>query len=82
MTGYGKAVCETDNKKITVEIKTLNSKQTDINTRISGFFKEKDIEIRSLLSKELIRGKIDFTLKLLKFQVILTLINKIIEMIY
>jgi len=62
MTGYGKSVCEVGNKKISIEIKTLNSKQTDINTKISGFFREKDIEIRGLLSKEFLRGKIDMNL--------------------
>jgi len=62
MTGFGKSSCEVENKKITIEIKTLNSKQADINTRISGFFREKEIEIRNLLSNALVRGKIDFNL--------------------
>ncbi len=62
MTGYGKSVCELGNKKISIEIKTLNSKQTDINTKISGFFREKDIEIRGLLGKDFLRGKIDMNL--------------------
>jgi len=62
MTGYGKSVCEVGNKKISIEIKTLNSKQTDINTKISGFFREKDIKIRGLLGKEFSRGKIDMNL--------------------
>lgn len=62
MTGFGKSTCEVENKKITVEIKTLNSKQADINTRISGFFREKEIEVRNLLSNELVRGKIDLSL--------------------
>lgn len=62
MTGYGKAECELPHKKVTVEIKSLNSKQLDVNTRISGIFREKDIEIRRTISDRLIRGKIDFIL--------------------
>lgn len=62
MTGYGKAVSEYADKKITVEIKSLNSKQLDLSARISGIYREKEMEIRSLLSKELERGKIDFCL--------------------
>ncbi len=62
MTGYGKSGCELENKKISIEIKTLNSKQIDINTRISGFFKEKEIDIRNMLVTELIRGKIDLSI--------------------
>lgn len=62
MTGFGKSTCEVENKKITIEIKTLNSKQADISTRISGFFREKEIEVRNLLSNELVRGKIDLSL--------------------
>ena len=59
MTGYGKAVCEYENIKYTVEIKSLNSKQFDCGTRIPLVFKEKEIELRSLLSRELSRGKVD-----------------------
>ena len=62
MTGYGKAVSEYANKKITIELKSLNSKQLDLSTRISGLYREKEMEIRSLLSKELERGKIEFCL--------------------
>lgn len=62
MTGFGKAVCEYGNKKIVVEIKSLNSKQADISTRIAGLYREKDIEIRNELSQRLERGKIDFLL--------------------
>ncbi|MFH2094852.1 MAG: YicC/YloC family endoribonuclease [Bacteroidota bacterium] len=62
MTGYGKSLCEINNKKITLEIKSLNSKQLDLSTRIPGFYKEKEIEIRSIIAKELGRGKIDFAL--------------------
>ena len=62
MTGYGKAYCEINNKKIVVEIKSLNSKQFDLSTRISGVYREKDIEIRNLLVNRLERGKVDFSL--------------------
>jgi len=62
MTGFGKATCEYGNKKIVVEVKSLNSKQLDVSTRISGLYREKDIEIRNILSQQLERGKIDFSL--------------------
>jgi uncharacterized protein (TIGR00255 family) len=62
MTGFGKATCEYGNKKIVVEIKSLNSKQLDVSTRISGLYREKDIEIRNELSQQLERGKIEFAL--------------------
>jgi uncharacterized protein (TIGR00255 family) len=62
MTGFGKATCEYGNKKIVVEIKSLNSKQLDISTRISGLYREKEIEIRNELSQKLERGKIDLSL--------------------
>jgi uncharacterized protein (TIGR00255 family) len=59
MTGYGKSILETPQKKITVEIKSLNSKQADLNTKVPWLYKEKEIEIRNLISKKLERGKID-----------------------
>ncbi len=62
MTGYGKAECELSQKKVTIEIKSLNSKQMDLNTRISLVFREKDLEIRRELSDKLVRGKVDFIL--------------------
>jgi uncharacterized protein (TIGR00255 family) len=62
MTGFGKATCEYGNKKIVVEVKSLNSKQLDVSTRISGLYREKDIEIRNGLSQKLERGKIDLSL--------------------
>ncbi len=62
MTGYGNAVCEYDNKKIVVEIKSLNSKQLDLSTRLSSLYREKDIEIRNDISQKLERGKVDFSL--------------------
>ena len=62
MTGYGKASCEYGNKKITVEIKSLNSKQMDVSTRIASLYREKDIEIRNQITQKLERGKVDFAL--------------------
>ncbi len=62
MTGFGKATGEINNKKITVEIKSLNSKQADISVRMPSFYKEKELPLRSLISKNLQRGKIEFNL--------------------
>lgn len=62
MTGYGKASGIYNEKKIVAEIKSLNSKQADVSTRMAGLYREKDIEIRNLLIQELERGKIDFSL--------------------
>jgi uncharacterized protein (TIGR00255 family) len=62
MTGYGKAIAETPQKKITIEIKSLNSKQLDLNTKIPWLYKEKEPEIRNIISQKLDRGKIDFTI--------------------
>jgi uncharacterized protein (TIGR00255 family) len=59
MTGYGKADCEFQQKKITIEVKSLNSKQLDLNLKIPVFYKEKEFDIRNELSKELERGKVD-----------------------
>ncbi|MDO9579859.1 MAG: DUF1732 domain-containing protein [Bacteroidales bacterium] len=59
MTGYGKAIAETPQKKITIEIKSLNSKQLDLNTKLPWLYKEKELEIRNLISQKLDRGKID-----------------------
>jgi uncharacterized protein (TIGR00255 family) len=62
MTGFGKSECELPNKKITIEIKSLNSKQLDINSRLPSTYKAKDIEIRKLISTKLTRGKVEFNL--------------------
>lgn len=62
MTGYGKAVAEGSDKKITVEIRSLNSKSLDLNTRLPFLYKEKELEIRKLLSEKLQRGKVDFAI--------------------
>lgn len=62
MTGYGKATAELSDKKINVEIKSLNSKAMDLSTRIAPLYREKEIEIRSEIAKALERGKVDFSL--------------------
>lgn len=64
MTGFGKATLQLNGKKITVEIKSLNSRNLDINARIPSEYKEKEMEIRQLLAKELVRGKINFSIYL------------------
>jgi uncharacterized protein (TIGR00255 family) len=60
MTGYGKTVADITGRKLTIEIKTLNSKQLDLNLKIPGYFREKEWEVRSILTQRLERGKIDF----------------------
>ena len=62
MTGYGKATVELSDKKINVEIKSLNSKAMDLSARIAPLYREKEIEIRNEISKLLERGKVDFSL--------------------
>jgi uncharacterized protein (TIGR00255 family) len=62
MTGYGKHVIQLPTKKITVEIKSLNSKSLDLNTRVPSAYREKELSIRKLLATGLTRGKIDFNL--------------------
>jgi uncharacterized protein (TIGR00255 family) len=62
MTGYGKAIAETSQKKITIEIKSLNSKQLDLNTKLPWLYKEKEPEIRNMISQILGRGKIELTI--------------------
>ena len=62
MTGFGKASGEISEKKITIELKSLNSRQLDLNIRIPGVYREKEGEIRAELSKQLERGKIDFSI--------------------
>lgn len=62
MTGFGKAETICENKKVHIEIKSLNSKNIDISTHIAPMFLEKDLEIRTMLTERLKRGKIDFTL--------------------
>lgn len=60
MTGFGKSVVELPHKKITVEIKSLNSKQLDLSTRIPQQYRELEMEIRSEIARRLERGKVDF----------------------
>ena len=61
MTGYGKAVVTYKEKKINVEVKSLNSKQLDLNTRIAPLYREKEMEIRQMVAEALIRGKVDMS---------------------
>jgi uncharacterized protein (TIGR00255 family) len=77
MTGYGKAIAETPQKKITIEIKSLNSKQLDLNTKLPWLYKEKEPEIRNLVSQRLDRGKIDLSIYFdLLDEEVATIINK------
>lgn len=62
MTGYGKAVLDITGRKLTIEVKTLNSKQLDLNLKIPGYFREKEWEVRGILTQRFERGKIDFTI--------------------
>ena len=62
MTGYGKAVAELPDKKINVEIKSLNSKALDLSARIAPLYREKEMEIRNDIARALERGKVDFSL--------------------
>lgn len=61
MTGYGKSILNLPTKKITIELKSLNSKNLDLNTRIAGVYREKEVEIRRKLAQEVVRGKIDLS---------------------
>lgn len=62
MTGFGKSLIQLPSKKITVEIKSLNSKTLDLNARIPGQYREKELLLRNLISNSLTRGKVDFSL--------------------
>ena len=62
MTGYGKAVVAYKEKKINVEIKSLNSKSLDLTVRVAPLYREKEMEIRQMISEALIRGKVEFAL--------------------
>ncbi len=62
MTGYGNCVAEYNGKKIHVEIKSLNSKTLDLSMRVAPLYREKELELRTLIAKQLERGKVDFTL--------------------
>jgi uncharacterized protein (TIGR00255 family) len=62
MTGYGKSVLQLPTKKITIEIKSLNSKSLDLNTRMPSVYREKELDIRKLIASKLERGKVDFSI--------------------
>lgn len=62
MTGYGKSVLQLPTKKITIELKSLNSKSLDLNTRMPSIYREKELDIRKILADILERGKIDFSI--------------------
>ena len=62
MTGFGKSLLQLTHKKVIIEIKSLNSKAIDLNTRIAQAYKEKELVLRKLISDTLERGKIDFSL--------------------
>ena len=62
MTGYGKAVVEYKEKKINVEVKSLNSKSLDLSTRIAPIYREKEMQIRQIVAQALTRGKVDFSI--------------------
>ena len=61
MTGYGKAVVAYKDKKIHAEVKSLNSKQLDLNTRMAPLYREKEMEVRQMVAEALIRGKVDMS---------------------
>ena len=62
MTGYGKTVVAYKGKKINVEIKSLNSKQLDLTTRMAPLYREKEMEVRQLIAEQLQRGKVEFAI--------------------
>ncbi len=62
MTGYGKSVLQLPTKKITIEIKSLNSKNLDLNVRMPSVYREKELGIRKLIAKNIERGKVDFSI--------------------
>jgi len=62
MTGYGKSVLQLPTKKVTIEIKSLNSKNLDLNVRIPSYYKEKELSVRKKLASALVRGKVDFSI--------------------
>jgi len=62
MTGYGKSILQLPTKKISIELKSLNSKSLDLNARMPSIYREKELDIRKLLADKLERGKIDFSI--------------------
>ena len=62
MTGYGKSVLHLSDKKVTIEVKSLNSKNLDLNVRMPSYYREKELAVRKELASKLVRGKVDFSL--------------------
>ena len=62
MTGYGKTIVELPDKKVNIEIKSLNSKAMDLSTRVASLYREKEMEIRNYIAQQVERGKVDFAL--------------------
>jgi len=62
MTGYGKSVLHLSDKKVTIEVKSLNSKNLDLNVRIPSYYREKELNVRKELASKLVRGKVDFSI--------------------
>jgi uncharacterized protein (TIGR00255 family) len=62
MTGYGKSVLHLPTKKVTIEIKSLNSKNLDLNVRVPSYYREKELDVRKELASVLVRGKVDFSI--------------------
>lgn len=62
MTGYGKSVLQLPTKKITIELKSLNSKNLDLNARMPSIYREKELATRKILADKLVRGKVDFSI--------------------
>ena len=62
MTGYGKSVLQLPTKKITIELKSLNSKNLDLNARMPSIYREKELEVRKNIANKLVRGKVDFSI--------------------
>jgi uncharacterized protein (TIGR00255 family) len=62
MTGYGKSVLHLSDKKVTIEIKSLNSKNLDLNVRIPSYYRVKELAVRKELASSLVRGKVDFSI--------------------
>lgn len=62
MTGYGKSVLHLSDKKVTIEVKSLNSKNLDLNVRMPSYYREKELTVRKELATKLVRGKVDFSI--------------------
>lgn len=62
MTGYGKSVLHLSDKKVTIEVKSLNSKNLDLNVRMPSYYREKELSVRKELASNLVRGKVDFSI--------------------